>query len=292
MEKRLKWFKLKNQIPTPPKIPNFLAEVDLPQADDSANVLREKAAAVMEAFANMESNYSIQRDHDTWLDVAQKLAQGMSPGERVTREDLHMLVDQLKNPGSELFLKALELLMKRTWCYKWLASVLKRIPQDGTFDQLAPLVRLKGQKKTFCYDLSAATDRWPLLLLFEVFQVLFDRSFASSVVNSALATNVFKIPFVHQSLICLHSAWSPSQGYWKKSWSETSLKGKPEKKISSRVLCWHIHSFSLLWLQVDVFFSTRASAPKKDVYSGHSVVGATRKNFYSTPRLIDLHFIM
>ena len=114
MEKRLKWFKLKNQIPTPPKIPNFLAEVDLPQADDSANVLREKAAAVMEAFANMESNYSIQRDHDTWLDVAQKLAQGMSPGERVTREDLHMLVDQLKNPGSELFLKALELLMKRT----------------------------------------------------------------------------------------------------------------------------------------------------------------------------------
>lgn len=106
MEKRLKWFKLKNKIPTPPKIPNFLAEVDLPQADDSANVLREKAAAVMEAFANMESNYSIQRDHDTWLDVAQKLAQGMSPGEIVTREDLHMLVDQLKNPGSELFLKA------------------------------------------------------------------------------------------------------------------------------------------------------------------------------------------
>lgn len=30
------------------------------------------------------------------------------------------------------------------------------------------------------------------------------------------------------------------------------------------------------------FFSTRASVPKKDVYSGHSVVGATRKNCYST----------
>jgi hypothetical protein len=88
-----------------------LAEVDLPQAqaDDSADVLREKAAAIVEAFANLFSNDSIHRDHDTWLDVAQKLAQGMSPGEIVTRDDLHMLVDQLQNPGSELYLKAVEL---------------------------------------------------------------------------------------------------------------------------------------------------------------------------------------
>lgn len=53
------------------------------------------------------------------LDVAQKLAQGMSPGEIVTRDDLHMLVDQLQNPGSELYLKAVELIMHITWCYKW-----------------------------------------------------------------------------------------------------------------------------------------------------------------------------
>lgn len=111
--------KFKNHIPNPPtplNIPNFLAEVDLPQAqaDDSANVLREKAATMVEAFANIQSNYSIHRDHDTWLDVAQKLAQGMSPGEIVTRHDLHMLVDQLQNPGSELYLKAVELIMKIT----------------------------------------------------------------------------------------------------------------------------------------------------------------------------------
>ena len=118
-KKRLKWLKFKNHIPNPPtplNIPNFLAEVDLPQAqaDDSANVLREKAATMVEAFANIQSNYSIHRDHDTWLDVAQKLAQGMSPGEIVTRHDLHMLVDQLQNPGSELYLKAVELIMKIT----------------------------------------------------------------------------------------------------------------------------------------------------------------------------------
>lgn len=32
--------------------------------------------------------------------------------------------------------------------------------------------------------------------MFEVFQYLFDRSFASSVVNSALAKNIFEVPFV------------------------------------------------------------------------------------------------
>ncbi|KAL0283465.1 UNVERIFIED_CONTAM: putative mitochondrial protein [Sesamum radiatum] len=56
-------------------------------------------------------------------------------------------------------------------------------------------VKRKGSRKTFCYDLSAATDRWPLVVLFEVFQNLFDRSFASAVVNSALACNIFEVPF-------------------------------------------------------------------------------------------------
>ncbi|KAJ4941333.1 hypothetical protein NE237_014286 [Protea cynaroides] len=35
----------------------------------------------------------------------------MGPGEIVTREHLHMLVDKLQNPESELYLKALELIM-------------------------------------------------------------------------------------------------------------------------------------------------------------------------------------
>lgn len=109
--------KFKNHVPnppTPPNIPDFLAEVDLPQAqvDDSANVLRKKAASILESFFNKESDYSIHRDHYTWLDLAQKLAQGMSPGEIVTRDDLHMLVDQLQNPGSELYIQAFEIIMK------------------------------------------------------------------------------------------------------------------------------------------------------------------------------------
>jgi len=46
----------------------------------------------------------------------------------------------------------------------WLFSVLKRIPQDGTFDQLAPvraLVRDYPNEVCYSFDLKAATDRVP-----------------------------------------------------------------------------------------------------------------------------------
>jgi hypothetical protein len=61
----------------------------------------------------LESHFSpsLPRDQDTWWDIAQNLAQRISPGDIVTWEDLSMLVDQLQNPGSELYLKAFELVM-------------------------------------------------------------------------------------------------------------------------------------------------------------------------------------
>lgn len=75
---------------------------------------------------------------------------------------------------------------------------------DGTFDQTRPLDRLQGSKICYSFDLKAATDRWPLLLIFEVMQSFFDRSFASAVVNSALACNIFEVPFVKRkrSQVC------------------------------------------------------------------------------------------
>lgn len=50
--------------------------------------------------------------------------------------------------------------------HDWLFSVLRKIPQDGTFDQTAPLELLNsfGPKNVYSYDLSAATDRLPLAL--------------------------------------------------------------------------------------------------------------------------------
>jgi len=55
--------------------------------------------------------------------------------------------------------------------HDWIFHILKNLPQDGTFDQTAPIRRLQrkysssAKKKTFAsLDLSAATDRLPVSL--------------------------------------------------------------------------------------------------------------------------------
>lgn len=73
---------------------------------DSADLLREKSAFILQSFFK-----DISRDQFTWLDIAQKLAQTVSPGEIVTRNDLSTLLNLLQDPSSELYMKAFELLM-------------------------------------------------------------------------------------------------------------------------------------------------------------------------------------
>jgi hypothetical protein len=58
-----------------------------------------------------------------------------------------------------------------------LFDILKTIPQDGTFDQMAPVHRLMSYVRAsgapvFSYDLSAATDRLPVKLQIQVLQEL------------------------------------------------------------------------------------------------------------------------
>lgn len=50
--------------------------------------------------------------------------------------------------------------------HKAIFGLLKMLPADGTFNQIAPVERLYtlGHKSFWCYDLSAATDRLPVLL--------------------------------------------------------------------------------------------------------------------------------
>ncbi|KAG8044309.1 hypothetical protein GUJ93_ZPchr0138g35 [Zizania palustris] len=78
----------------------------------------------------------------------------------------------------------------------WLMEVLRRLPPDGTFHQTAPLSRIKNRSCYYSYDLTAATDRMPLRVLFHVMATLFSPSFASACVNSVLAMNLFEVPFV------------------------------------------------------------------------------------------------
>lgn len=53
-------------------------------------------------------------------------------------------------------------------------EVLKKIPQDGTFDQAAPVNLLKAElsqsedQRVFSYDLTAATDRLPIDLQVDI----------------------------------------------------------------------------------------------------------------------------
>jgi len=76
---------------------------------------------------------------------------------------------------------------------------------DSTSDQTAPLDRLRGVKESvFSPDLRSAIDRCLLLMSVERMIVLFDRISISSVVNSALGTNIFDVAFVNKRrVVCL-----------------------------------------------------------------------------------------
>ncbi|THF94699.1 hypothetical protein TEA_015561 [Camellia sinensis var. sinensis] len=52
--------------------------------------------------------------------------------------------------------------------HDWLMTVLRQIPMDGTFNQTKPLDFLVGKMTTLSYDLKSATDRWPLLIMYEM----------------------------------------------------------------------------------------------------------------------------
>lgn len=56
--------------------------------------------------------------------------------------------------------------------HDWLFSILREIPQDGTFDHEAAVYRFRDRigpgRKVYSYDLSAATDRLPLILQVEI----------------------------------------------------------------------------------------------------------------------------
>jgi len=68
--------------------------------------------------------------------------------------------------------------------HEFIFSILREIPQDGTFNQLKPVKRLmkmtKSDQKIYSFDLSAATDRLPVLLQGLLLWQIFGRHFAST----------------------------------------------------------------------------------------------------------------
>nr|WAY16613.1 putative RNA-dependent RNA polymerase [Binucleate Rhizoctonia mitovirus 5] len=57
---------------------------------------------------------------------------------------------------------------------------LREVPMDGTFDQLKPLSRLDQTKSLYSLDLTAATDRLPIVLQKELLIGLFDKDCATA----------------------------------------------------------------------------------------------------------------
>jgi len=68
--------------------------------------------------------------------------------------------------------------------HEWIFSVLREIPQDGTFDQMKPVKRLLKvvslEQRIHSFDLSAATDRIPVLLQGLLLWQIFGRHFAAT----------------------------------------------------------------------------------------------------------------
>lgn len=65
--------------------------------------------------------------------------------------------------------------------HKNLFKILKRIPMDGTFNQLKPLERVPfGLKPLYSYDLSSATDRLPLSLQKIILKEVYGQEFAQN----------------------------------------------------------------------------------------------------------------
>jgi hypothetical protein len=63
--------------------------------------------------------------------------------------------------------------------HDYLFNALKRIPYDGTFNQLKPLTRIPyGKVPLYSFDLSAATDRLPLKLQVIILESIFSKDVA------------------------------------------------------------------------------------------------------------------
>jgi hypothetical protein len=66
--------------------------------------------------------------------------------------------------------------------HNWIFDLLRSIPQDGTFDQLKPVKTLLGKVSNdttiYSYDLSAATDRLPVIIQELLLAQVFGESFA------------------------------------------------------------------------------------------------------------------
>jgi len=94
--------------------------------------------------------------------------------------------------------------------HEWIFSVLREIPQDGTFDQIQPVKRLlkkvSPDQKIYSFDLSAATDRIPALVQGLLLAQIFGRQFATTW-RSLLIRRPYYLGKLRSTLLGLKNPW-------------------------------------------------------------------------------------
>lgn len=93
----------------------------------------------------------------------------------------------MADPWTQLVLRPL---------HKWIFSYLRGIPMDGTFNQLGPLDRVTfSGPPIYSLDLTAATDRLPIVFQERILQVLFGAEYAKNWV-SLLVNRPYHISYI------------------------------------------------------------------------------------------------
>lgn len=116
--------------------------------------------------------------------------------------------------------------------HAWAMRVLSRLPCDGTYDQSRPIYRLQKYKpkRVTSFDLSSATDRWPVAFIYHVMSHIFGAKAGDWFVYGTLSANVFSVnpPLVKREKLLYFKTGQPL-GYYG-SWALFSL--------SHHILVW------------------------------------------------------
>lgn len=110
--------------------------------------------------------------------------------------------------------------------HKSIYRVLSQIPQDMTFDQLKIRETLGKWSSYHCLDLTAATDRFPVVIQEDFISYLVDKPYAQ-----AWRRIMTKLPFNHEGKDYCYNAGQPMGAY--SSWAVFALTHHSIVKFSA-----------------------------------------------------------
>nr|UJQ92612.1 MAG: putative RNA-dependent RNA polymerase [Mitoviridae sp.] len=157
--------------------------------------------------------------------------------------------------------------------HEWAMMVLRRLPTDGTFQQDRPIHRLiEGEDLSFVasFDLSSATDRWPVSTIHDVVACIFGPTLASCIVNGCLALNVCSL-----------------DGIVKKKTDVCFVAGQPLGYYGSWALFALTHHF-MVWLAADKVYPNRKKPFLSYALLGDDIVIADKGVSVEYRKYLDL----